>query len=256
MKIAVVVVLFGGMIFFRDSRPVSALRTWTVVTLRPLMNAGMSLGRRLDAVTGGSSAQEVKDLIEQNQRLKAEEFAQERLRAENESLQKALGFKEIAHAPLGGARVLLYTDELGRESLLVDQGKDAGVKKGDIVIDENRLLVGEVSDVAETFSAVAIASNSKITFPAALVPVGGGALARGIGARAFAIELIPRGTPIRRGDFVARILPNIAGQERAILVGEIADEYLASSAAFASARATLLARPELLERVFIISLPK
>lgn len=249
-------ILAVGIIFFRDSAPVRVLRTGTVVLLRPLMGASVYIGRRLGAFTSGLPGEAIQELISENERLRAKEFYEEKLREENQSLQKVLGFKEAMQARLTGARVLLYTNESGRESLLVDQGADAGIKKGDIAIDDNQVLVGEVSETADRFSTVSIASNPAMRFPVTIIPTGAGALARGIGARTIALDLIPNETPIRRGDFVARSLSNITGRLHTVLVGMVADEYAVSSGAFVNARATLLARPELLDRVFVVSLIK
>jgi len=198
-------------------------------------------------------AEEARRLTEENQRLTAENFDRLTLAREIDSLEAALAFRDATHQKLVGARVLAYTDELGRESLLVDQGSNAGVKKGDIVVDAHKMLVGEVDDAGDDSSGVAIASNAGVTFPAMLLPGGGNILARGMGARTLSMELIPRNTPIRRGDFVARAAPGAGGRERSIAAGTIIGEVSGAAGGFVAAHASLLARPETLDYVFIIS---
>ena len=252
-KIAIVILLSGGIIFFGGTRPVRWMRNAGIVLLRPVMSAAPGTGRRLASLTSVMGAEEARRLTEENQRLTAENFDYANLAREVESLEAALAFRDAAHQKLIGARVLAYTDEFGRESLLIDQGVDAGVKKGDVVVDAHKVLVGEVSDAGNNSSEVAVASNAGLTFSAILLPGGGNVLARGMGGRTLSIELIPRNTSIRRGDFVARATAGAGGRERSIAAGVIVGEVSGAAGGFAAAHASLLARPETLDYVFIIS---
>ena len=250
IKIAVIIFLAGGIIFFRASPPVRWFREKSIGLMRPLMGSTTRAGRYI----GGSADGE--QLTKENERLRAENFDREKLIAHNQALEAALGFREAAHVSLTGARVLLYTADLGREALLIDQGAGSAIKKGDVVVDEYGALVGEVNDVGDDSSRVLIASNPGITFPVVLSPSFVGALARGMGARTFSLELIPHTTAIRPGDFVGRTMPGFAGGNRSIVAATVSGEVASASGAFASAHAILLARPEALEYVFVIPISK
>lgn len=274
MTAVIIVLLSGGVIFFGGTRPVRQARDAVVSFFRPMMFAAGGAGRWFGRK---SESEEVRRLTEENERLTAESFDREKLAHDIEILESALAFRKAEDIGLIGGRVLSYTHELGREILVIDQGASAGVKKGDLVVDGYAALVGEVDDTGGLFSRVAVASNAGVSFPVFLMPAEGGSmLARGLGARAFSVELIPRSVRITQGDFVARRLPGRGARERAILTASIvggdpdgaegalgdlhagdAEQGIANPSrlqrdGFASARAVLIARPETLERVFII----
>lgn len=255
-KIAVFALLAGGIIFLGTSRPVLWTRDRVIRMMAPLAQIARNAGLRLSAATDGLDARQVEELRAENRRLEADRFRMEGLARENQSLQKALEFRSDTRATLVGGRVLSYTSELGVESLVLDQGTAVGVRKGDFVVDENRFLIGEVSDASEESSRITIASNHKYVFTAKLLPGGIMVLARGLGARAFAIELIPPDTVIRRGDFLARGMEGVVGGSHTIAAGIIADEMPPAAGGFRVARATLLARPESLDVAFIILTPR
>lgn len=253
IPVVIIIALSGGIIFFGSTRPVRWMRNAGIVLLRPVMSMATGTGRRLAFLTSGIGAEEARRLMEENQRLIAENFDRANLAREVDSLEAALAFREATQQKLIGARVLAYTDELGREYLLIDQGTNAGIKKGDMVVDAHRVLVGEVDDAGDDSSEVSIVSNAGMTFPALLLPGGGNVLVRGMGARILSIELVPRTASIRRGDFVARFTPGAGGRERSIAAGAIIGEVSGAVGGFVAARASLLARPETLDYVFIIS---
>lgn len=205
-----------------------------------------------------SASEEVSRLKEENERLTAENFDREKLAQDLETLESAFAFRAAADMALTGARVFFYTRELGREVLVIDQGASAGVKKGDAVIDAHAALVGEVDEAGDDYSRVLVASNAGVAFRASLLPGGGSMLARGLGARTFSLELIPRNLRLREGDFVVRRVTLPGGGNHTVPVASVLGDSLAGAAppaqagGFAQARAVLIARPETLERVFII----
>lgn len=238
-------ILLGLLIFFSNVGVVRTIRGGILFIFRPLMNLAEGLKSRSPQI----SKEFLPELINENQRLKAMVFDKERLEAENLILKKALGIKESIAPKMISARVLLHTQEFARELLIIDQGEQSGVAKGDLVVDANRLLVGVVAESESNISKVALATSPGQSFEAEILPLKIRVLAKGLGSRTFSLELIPSDAQIRKGDFVA-----LAGRT-SLLVGEVISSRSVAGGVFQEARATLISRPEILGFVFIITSP-
>lgn len=241
-------VFFILLILGRSTRPVSEVRRWVVRTLAPVGAAGTRVGGFMT----GSNADEVLKEEEVRQRLAVAEAERSVLGQENESLRHLLGLKERAVASGIAADVLSYAHAMGTETLVIDAGSNRDIVVGDIVIDEHRLLVGQVSEINAETAVVSIASNSGSAFSGVLVPVGGKILIKGLGGRALALELIPYDTPLRDGDAVLWASES-KRNAAAIFAGRVVKGSTASAGAFKTGRAVLLADPDALDRVFVIN---
>lgn len=178
--------------------------------------------------------------------LEAENMA---LRIEVTELRRALGFSEAATVPLIGARVVAYGRDALGEMLLLDR---AGVTlvPGAIVVDADGRLVGTVVSSKQREAKVAIASNTGSSFEADVPASGARALLKGLGGRAFAIELIPAGIPVRTGDDVE--LAMAERRDFSVRAAQVVSVREDRNSAFQDIRGTLAARPEFLLRVFIV----
>lgn len=239
-----------ALIVFGSSRPVGWLRTSAIYALRPLASLA---GYARRAITPGAS-EWPESSPDGRGDIAAEEVELAALRKENESLRAALAMKEEVVRPLVAGRVWWYANDDGRESLIIDRGKNHGVRRGDPVIDQNRMLVGDVAEAGQDFSKVNVASNRGTTFAAAFSS-GEEALMRGLGARSFSVELVPESAPVSTGDFVMSVLKNIRGI-KPVFVGRIARVGAAACTGFRTLSVTLAARPERLERVWVIAAPQ
>lgn len=262
-KIIIAMALLGALIFFSDSLGV---KNFVFRLVRPLFKTAMWINSL------GLSQEEI-NLREENGRLKAQVFELEQLKLENTALKKALSFKETSKLSLKGAKVIFYSQESGKEFLLIDQGREAGIKSGDLVIDAEQIFIGTVKEAGDGFSKVGVASNPGETFEIEITSLPGSslrqlrscpaesgtaeellpglkirALAKGLGARAFSIELLPLDTPVRKGDFAG-----LMNRDRFLLLAEISGEKIVNGSAFKEARALLVVRPEMANEVFIIS---
>ncbi len=245
--------IFCVVIFAGSWTPVYALRTGVMRAFTPMMNAMGRTGRRVAAWRDSAPAEE-EDCEPCKRHERARAIAEAELveaRARQASLERALGLKQYLGPSAIPARVTLYARHVQGEMLVIDAGEEAGAHVGDRVVDEEGFLVGDIAETGAGFSKVAIASNTGVAFPVSFVPSGAEALARGIGARAFQIELIPQDISFHTGDFVRRISKDMRGIE-APLVARLTDEGDLDGGAFKKARAILLTRPERLERVMII----
>lgn len=239
--------LLGLLIFFSNTEAGQSMRSALLRVVRPLVS--IADRARIAFGLGVLTGQEAGDLIRENQRLKVENAEMEKLRIANDTLRKIFSFSQESARVLKGAKVLLYSRESGRDFLLLASGSKDGIGEGDVVMDENRIFVGTVREAGETFSKVAIASSLGENVEVKILPSGDRALARGIGARALLLELIPAEAAIRRGDLV--FLASSGGKPSLVL-GEVVGEKNRSNVAFREARAIHLVRPEFLEEVFIL----
>lgn len=228
----------AALIFFGDRAAFKQASAITIRVLRPFLETAAELGRwpydRPDTSRGTSKE-------------KVYEFRIAALNRENEELRRLLGFKETRGFDLLGSRVILFSREGGREFFLIDQGVEAGVKAGDLVLDSWGVMLGVVKESGNGFAKVEVASNAGLIFETQILPLGARALARGLGGRAFAIELVPQDTPLRVGDFAAIL----GAGEGEMILGEIVRIKTGVTSAFQEARAVMLGRPERLSRVFI-----
>lgn len=221
--------------------------------VKPLLYAGVVLRQEsaLLYFNNTTSSEFTKNLIEENQGLKSRLYNAEKIGEEVGRLKKALKFEEERGMNLEGARVLLHTQEFGREFLLIDKGIKDGVREHQIVVDSHALLVGMVREATHYEAKIEIASNVGITYEVEITPIGVRAVARGMGGRTFLVELIPQETPVRRGDLLGAVLPQKV-KKISLPLGEIITKELEGNGGFRYARAVLLAKPELLSEIFII----
>ena len=248
-----VAVATAGMavIIFASRSLVVRLHEAAVQTLRPLASWGGSRGRglrlRVDSFGSGRTGADAGEQ-EAVALLAAQAAALDR---ENESLRAMLEIKEEEpQALLISARVWWYGNDAGRESLVIGVGKDRGIRAGDVVTDERRMLVGEVAQVGADFSKVEVASNRGVAFPVSFLPSGGDALARGLGARAFSVELVPESALVRPGDFLVRIQRNVRSNG-SVFAGRLTAVSGSSALGFQTVQAILLARPDRLDYVLV-----
>ena len=258
-KIVITVILFGVLIFFNNFWAIKNIRNITVWIFEPLMG----LAGATSKIFGGSglSREYALNLIQENHRLKTANLELEKLKEENSSLKKIFGFKEEQRISLRGADVILYAQEMGKELLIIDQGKKDGISEGDVVVDENKILVGFIREVGNDFSKVSIASNPGETFAAELLPGKVRVVAKGIGGRALSLEFIPADAVVRKGDFVT-LASHGSTDARfptkstyPFLLGEVVSNQLADTQVFRLIKAAYLARPELLDKVFVVLSP-
>lgn len=249
IKIVVFIILLGVFIFLGKTDAGDTARGWIVFMVSPFM----SLASEIQSFTGLESSQisedTVKALIRENQELIAARFKTELLQKENQELRNALGFKKETGIDILSSEVLLFTNKLGREFLFVEGGKELGIKRGDMALTSDHVIIGGVSEVGDGFSKIEIASNPTLVYEVRTVPLGVPALARGLGGRTFSLELIAQDAVIKKGDFAA---VSISGSTAYLLLAEITDEKIPSGSIFKEARAVLVARPELLETIFIL----
>ena len=245
-SIAILAIVFG-LIFFSRTAPVVLLRSEIISIFRPIFHISSMLGRI--AGIGRTGTDDLSGLQDENRRLREIEQQYLMLLEKNAGLQKMVGLKEKQRIPLQGSRVLLHGSEFGKEFLMLDEGSVQKIRQGNVVVDVRGNLVGVIREAGDRFAKVSLASNLGEAFEIVVAPLGIKALAKGIGNRAFSLELIPDNVPVRSGDFA--LMPGRLGNTN-ILAAEITAVTSSGVGAFQNVSAVLIARPETLDEVFVI----
>ena len=241
--------LVAALLFFSDTGAGHTARDVTTSILAPIMRAAANIRAFFYGDAGMSDAAGV-SIFRESDDYKVMVFRIESLTEENESRRRMLGLRTQSGREWKAFEVRAYSREWGKETLLIAGGSRDGVREGDLVIDAQGFLLGAVREVTDTHAKVSLASNAEETFDVELVPGSVHALAKGIGARAFMIQLVPTDAEVRRGDYVAVSLPMLP---RGALLAEVTEVSAGISVAFHEIRAVLLARPERSRIVLVIS---
>lgn len=240
------VIFMGLFVFFNARAPGQFLRAQIFRAIRPGMTSlnGFRIWSS-SALSQGDGGGEMS--IDTREKLNVANAEISALTEENNRLQSALGFKEKNKINLKSASVVYYGREFGKEYLLIDRGANEKIQKGDGVINANGLLIGRVIDVEDLFAKVSIAANTEEVFDVELLPLGVEAFAKGLGGRAFSLELVAQNAVIRKGDYIMAKVGQFS-----FLLGEVVRVETSSTGAFKEVRAVLLSRPDWEEEVFVV----
>ncbi len=239
LKTIVVLALLGGLIFFSRTTAIKKIRETIISLAVPVLRLTNYLRQNTDFYQG---------LIDEKDALIKElEFDLQKTNAENKTLKEVLNFKSENKLPLKGARVIFYSQELGKEYLLVDQGFQDGIQEGSLVIDDHQNIIGTVFETRENFSKIDIASNAGNNWEIKLAKDNTRALAEGLGNRSFAVKLVPEGTVVEKGDFLSLA----KGGWGAFLLAEVMTSEKENSN-FLKIKAVTSIYPETVQNVFVI----
>ncbi|TSC67848.1 MAG: hypothetical protein G01um101466_626 [Parcubacteria group bacterium Gr01-1014_66] len=173
------------------------------------------------------------------------------LEQENQRLRNALDFQESHQiARMRAVSVLAYSQEGGREILVVDIGDGAHIQNGDIALDENGAVVGFLEEINGHSGRIHIASNKGTLHEVELIPQKRITVARAHGARMFSLQLIPHAIPVAQGDLIM-----LSAEEKKIpfVLASVVRVEEEGGGAFQKVDAMLIARPELMREVFLVS---
>lgn len=246
------VLICASAVVFASSRPVRVVRSGALSLMRPLMRVADNAGRRIGSGTRAFFSGFCGACDEERTARELSDAKAAHLAAENESLKKMLGLKHDLAGSVKPAQVLAYNQEWDREWLMIDVGEEDGVRIGDPVVDEDQLLIGDIAEAGSGFATVAIASDKGSAFGVSFTPSGAEGLAKGIGARAFDLTLIPHDASAAPGDMIMRI-SKIGKKIPAIFAARVVSTDDRAGGPFKTGRATLLAHPEQLDRVMVIT---
>jgi len=235
-------VLFGILLFFGGSRPVLFSREYTLRAIGAFSKT--AVGQFLLPRAALNDSREVDREFEALKR----EFGV--LKAEYESIRQVADISRDNASV--AATVFYYTNEGGRESLLIDRGRLDGVSQGSFVFDPHLLFVGIVAEAGDHVSKVDVASNSGNAFDARILSTGTAVIARGMGAGVFLLDLVPIDEPVRNGDFVG-ISPkrNSPLPQSTFFLSEVVGEMKGDTSVFKTVRSVSPVLPAALTSVIV-----
>lgn len=228
----VIVLIVIGVLSTRNHSTVVENAGETVAA--PVHNATYGIGKWFGNIT--SYFGNVKSLKEENEKLKSENTSLQKqindmqgFGRENEKLKKMLELKEkSSELTMTAASVTAKDPSDWYSSFTVNKGSDDGIEKNQPVVDENRYVIGQISDVGGNWAKV-------ITILDPMSSLGGYirrskeiGIVEGDSELAYKgmcrLSYIARDTDIRSGDFVETsglggIFP------KGLIVGKITDIY-------------------------------
>ncbi len=160
-------------------------------------------------------------LVAENQALKDKLALSDAIKTErdfykdqNAALEK-LATSTTADRKFAIARIISKPGFSPYDTMIVDAGKTAGIKIGDLVLADENSVLGTVSDVSERTSTVVLYSSPDRETPVLIGSSSVESLATGHGAGNFEIKL-PKNTQVKEGDTVS-----LASSTSVMMLGSI-----------------------------------
>lgn len=126
----------------------------------------------------------------------------ENIKSENEVLRKILRTPEINKYKLSLGSI--YTWSFGPDGyvVLLNKGFEDGISEGDIVISDEQILIGRVSEVQRNFSKILVVTDANFKATAKVVGLNTVGIVNGASREGLRFELITQNDLIKDGDIV------------------------------------------------------
>ncbi len=221
----------------------------------PIQEKFWDKGYRLSNIWKGfSNAEDLKlenqALRDRNQELLSENNFLEQLREENEILRNALdiGLEEKFKISLAE---IVNVDFL-RDYILINKGSEEGLAEGMTVINEQKVLLGKISEVSSNFSRVILISDQDSFFPVEIKGKEITATIKGKGGYLLSLQEIPREKEIEERDVV--ITTSLGGDfPEGLLVGEVKSIKRSDVEDFQSGEIVPFFSIETIKKVFVVT---
>ncbi len=198
-------------------------------------------------VTPQESFQQIKKFEKENITLQLQLETSQILKAENQRLKSILDFRNEEKIDLIGANVISFSPSSWRRYLLIDAGKDRGVKEGLLVVDEKGKLIGKVSETKATHAGLTLVNDPNFSL-AVFVGESASGLLRGnlTGAKILYIEDADN---VKVND---RVWVKVSTQPSSITIGEVASVKKSKNQLFCDIKVSLSQPGAFFKQVFII----
>ncbi len=142
------------------------------------------------------------ELTNENRDLLSRLARQDILEEENDFLKKALDIKQAVGGNVAYAHV--FNANLGPEgyNVLLNKGSEDGLAKGDVVITEDKALVGIIEEVSSNSSRVLFVSDPQFKITAKVLGGATAGIARGAFREGMYLDLIAKEDEIKEGDLL------------------------------------------------------
>ena len=148
-----------------------------------------------------------KTLEKENEELKlkiqlllAENASLKELQKENEVLREALEVGLVKEFRLSLAEIV--GKDIGQDSILINQGSKDGLSADMPVISQQKVLLGKITEVYESFSRVALISNKESSFDAKIAETNISGAIKGKGSFKLFLDFVSQDEEVKEGDLV------------------------------------------------------
>ena len=192
---------------------------------------------------------ENESLKKERRRMIAEIILLREIEKENEILRKAMDLEIDKDFDLIFARVSSFN--FSEDFFIVNKGEDDGVSKGMSVINEKKVIIGQVFETHNNFSKVILITNKDSSFFDARVQrkeetMG---IVKGEGEFKLILDLIPKEREIEEGDFIV----SMGGvYPEGLPIGRINNVLKIDTEPFQKAEVLPLFNPKTTRNIFII----
>lgn len=202
-KIFILIVLIAAVLFLNFFQKETKGFFYTLSS--PLQISFRAAGDKISGFFGAlANLDELKKTSDESQRiaqeLLVEKAASAELKKENETLREALqiGLQKDFRLAL----VEMTGKDIGQESILINQGAKNGLALGMPVVTEERVLLGRISEVFDSFSRVTLISSKDSVFDAKVAGTDTAGVARGKGSESIEFDLVPQEKVLQENDMV------------------------------------------------------
>lgn len=159
-------------------------------------------------------SQQVDELAFENARLKA-------AREENLTLRKTLGFKQQSNLNLLPVESLTLDPTGFSQKIVIDKGRDSGVREKQPVVVAPGVLVGKITQVFNDSAEVTLLTDPSSTVNSEAADSGARGIIRGEHGLSLLFDLVTQNELIKSGDLI--ITSGLSNDfPRGLLIGEIA----------------------------------
>ncbi len=161
------------------------------------------------------------------------------------------------HIPAKERAAEIYARILGADPtgigrvVVLDKGKNQGVKPGDLVAAPGHMVVGKVVETAGSTSRVMLIHDPGSSLAVRFQKSGASGVLKGDFGLTLIVDLIPKDVMIEPGDII--VTAGIEGVKSGLVVGRVAETIKKEAALFYTVRITPAADLSRLAHVFVIS---
>jgi rod shape-determining protein MreC len=222
--------IFGLLVFFSFFKPFSFLEEKINFILKPITSRFYNLSSNIEKeyrkhTDNRNYFEEVRELSKKVERLTVENARLKQLEDENLKLRKFLDFTEKKEGAYLLANIVSRRTTINygeREpDIIIDKGEKHGIFPGQVVLDEEGVVIGKIKDVREGTASVNLSTNSECRLAAAVINLDRtiGIVSGNLGLT-INMDFIPQCEELREGDLIitSGLEENIP---RGLVIGEI-----------------------------------
>lgn len=253
--VAVIILL---LIFFHIVGALSPSQSLIFRITSPLTSAFYRISTSIQGASDRASLSK-HDLVDENQRLKnelntvlTEKAELELLKDENQALKQIVDFIEEEGYEYKIARIVAREPTAEVEALIINKGRDDGIRKNQAVLSEDGIVIGKVYQVNSKFSTVLLLMDKHAKLAVTIMneerTMG---LLEGSFGLVAQVNLIPRDARVNPGDLIIT-----SGTEKNIpnglVVGQVEEIFEQPDQLFKSVKIKQLVNPDRLSLVNVI----